>query len=99
MVIHIYKPCYTGGRRGEYHGPSLAQSKSKTLSKAKGDGGTAQMVECLPSQCKVLSSNPVPLDIIHKNIHQVLLNILLEVLYKLNIIFAFTWYFCYNYII
>jgi hypothetical protein len=61
VVAHIYSLSYTGKEVGgswSYAGPR--QKLKKKFKNKKRASNVAEVVEYLPSNCKALSSNPVP---------------------------------------
>jgi hypothetical protein len=62
-VAQAYNPSFSGGRDQEDGGSSQLQSNNSKdpilkIPNAKRAGGMAQVVECQPSKCEALSSNP-----------------------------------------
>jgi hypothetical protein len=62
MVVHVYNPSYVGGtNRRIVVQPSpgkKTQDPIQKITKAKKGWDMTQVVECLPSSYKALSSNP-----------------------------------------
>jgi hypothetical protein len=55
---HTCNPSYLGDRDQEDHGSRSAWAKRDILSQIIKRAGVAQVVDCLPSKHKALSSNP-----------------------------------------